>query len=299
MAKRTPNAQSESAQEEWRSVVGWEGMYEVSDLGRVRSLDRDTKYRCFCGHGEIIRKKKGKVLKPTYNIGYPNVQLTDGDRRERWLVHRLVCIAFHGPAPAGKDQVAHGDGNPANARADNLRWANCRENMADKWGHGTMLTGDDCSWAKLSDEQVQQMRRSPEITNGAWAAKLGVSENHVSKIMVGALRSKPSGQWVGEWLNKADRLPYGGLTVRDKAFIIAHPEMSRTELASRFDVSVRRITMFRSENRAVRRRKNSYSQELRDFIALNPENLKDAAIAERWGITTKQVQQIRYSLPKP
>lgn len=246
MAKRSPKPQSETSQEEWRPVVGWEGMYEVSDLGQVRSISRPVRYRCFCGHGEIIRNKKGKVLRPVYNIGYGTVQLTDGDRRERWLVHRLVCIAFHGPAPDGKEQVAHCDGNPGNARADNLRWVNCRENMADKWGHGTMLTGDDCPWAKITDEQVQEMRRQPEIINRVWAEKFAVNENHVSKIMVGALRSKPSAQWSGDWLEKADRIPYGGLTARDKAFIVNHPEMSSAALAEHIGVTRRRITTFRS-----------------------------------------------------
>jgi hypothetical protein len=294
MANCVPNAQSDSVQEVWLPVVGWEGMYDVSDLGRVRSLDRDTKYRCFCGHGEIIRKKKGKVLSPVYNIGYPTVMLADGDRRERWLVHRLVCAAFHGPAPAGKDQAAHGDGDPSNPRANNLRWVDCRENMADKWRHGTMLNGDDCPWTKISDAEVQEIRRNPRVTNAEWAHRFGVEKNHISKIVVGSLRANPGASWDGEWLPKAPRLPYGNLTSEDKAFILANPEISGSALAEKFSVSVRRITNFRSDSKEQRRPKLSLPAATRAHIAADPDSLGNIEMARRHGITAKQVAQIRY-----
>ena len=121
--------------ESWRPVVGYEGYYEVSDLGRVRSLDRYVPHG-YTG-GQTVR---GKVLKPTrasVRSSHLAVDLSSGGRPERVrrLVHRLVLEAFVGPCPTG--MVAchsndHGDDN----RLGNLRWDTPAANEADKVRNG-------------------------------------------------------------------------------------------------------------------------------------------------------------------
>lgn len=99
--------------EEWRAVVGFEGAYEVSNLGRVRSIDREIPHN----GGRGLRRLRGKVLSPSPNgpYGYLSVMLGAGCRR---YVHRLVAAAFIGPVE-GMD-VDHDDTNPANNAVTNL-----------------------------------------------------------------------------------------------------------------------------------------------------------------------------------
>lgn len=107
--------------EEWRPVVGNVGRYEVSSLGRVRSLDRDVV------RSGRIHRLSGRILSPRSNgkYGYLNVHL---GRDHREYVHRLVAEAFIG-AVRGFD-VDHRDGDVTNNRVDNLRILSHAENMA-------------------------------------------------------------------------------------------------------------------------------------------------------------------------
>lgn len=115
--------------ERWLPVSGYEGSYEVSDLGRVRSLDRIT---------DRGRKWRGRVMSPApmRSNGYLIVSLwRDGSQRTT-LVHRLVLSAFVGPAPDGAEGL-HGDGDPENNKLTNLSWGTHSENEMDKVRHGT------------------------------------------------------------------------------------------------------------------------------------------------------------------
>ncbi len=134
--------------EMWRPVVGFEGRYEVSRDGRVRSLNR---YRA---------KDFGKTLSPyTQNKGYQYLSLRTHDGGKRTLaVHRLVLEAFVGPCPPGK-QAAHGNGDPADNRVENLRWASAAENIADRARHGRTARGEACGSSKLDRKAVKTIKR--------------------------------------------------------------------------------------------------------------------------------------------
>lgn len=113
-------------QERWLPVPGWEGFYEVSDLGRVRSIDR-----------VIIRSNghrvplKGVVLSPeSSSTRYLAVHLSGGGRHTVKRVHVLVAAAFIGPRPAGL-LICHNDDDGHNNRAANLRYDTNRNNMLD------------------------------------------------------------------------------------------------------------------------------------------------------------------------
>jgi len=109
--------------EEWREVAGYEGAYEVSDLGRVRSLPG--------GH------RHGIVLKPQpVGRGYLSVSLCIEGVVRRFYVHHMVALAFIGPRPEGLD-VCHGNGNLLDNRPQNLRYDTVNGNMRDSIEHGT------------------------------------------------------------------------------------------------------------------------------------------------------------------
>ncbi len=114
--------------ERWRPVVGYEGAYEVSDLGRVRSLDRVT---------DRGRKWRGRMMSPCpLQNDYVIVTLWREGKQRSPLVHRLVLAAFVGPAPDGHEAL-HRDGNRANNQLSNLAWGTHSENEYDKVSHGT------------------------------------------------------------------------------------------------------------------------------------------------------------------
>lgn len=163
--------------EQWRPVVGYEGRYEVSDQGRVRSLQVTLK----CAH--LTRTFPGKVLKAWDNGTGALIVSMIGKTH---TVHKLVAAAFIGPRPEGTE-VAHNDGNATNNAVSNLRYATKHENEADKVRHGTATRGERCPWAKLTAEQVAEIRSLSE--SGARqkdiAAMYGVSTATVHGIKAG------------------------------------------------------------------------------------------------------------------
>jgi hypothetical protein len=112
--------------EEWRSVEGFPG-YEVSNLGRVRSIDRVVIWKRRGGNFPV--SLGGKILRPGLRRGYKEVTLCSGGERQRFLVHRLVVMAFIGPPPKGLTQVNHKDGDKQNNWAGNLEWVTPSENV--------------------------------------------------------------------------------------------------------------------------------------------------------------------------
>lgn len=127
--------------EVWLPVVGYEGLYEVSNLGRVR---RQGAYACL----RPIDGGRGYLMVSLSNVTAKN-----------YPVHRLVLTAFCGPEPFPGAQAAHNDGDRANARLTNLRWATPAENQADRVRHGTMCRGSDVFGAVLNEDAVAEIRR--------------------------------------------------------------------------------------------------------------------------------------------
>lgn len=107
----------------WKPIVGWEKYYEVSNLGRVRSLH--------------IRKSKNPIMPIFSNVqrGYMQVLLQANKYRKTYKVHRLVATAFI-PNSENKPQVNHINGNKIDNRADNLEWCTNSENQIHAYIHG-------------------------------------------------------------------------------------------------------------------------------------------------------------------
>lgn len=161
--------------EEWRDVVGYEGIYSVSNLGRVR---RDKPY---------ATTHVGRIL-PWYVIrNYPMVQLCNKGQK-KLTVHKLVAEAFIGPRPQGYT-VNHKDGNKMNPCADNLEYCTPKENLDHAKQIGLMDTrGIRNGRAKLTEDDVRLIRslyipRHPEFNGYALARRFSVAKNTIDQIL--------------------------------------------------------------------------------------------------------------------
>lgn len=103
--------------EVWKDVVGYEGLYMVSNKGRVKSLHKGTR----------IGNKEESILKAYVNNGYPRVMLTSGKKKKGFRIHRLVAIAFL-PNPNNYGFVNHIDENKSNNCVENLEWCTVEYN---------------------------------------------------------------------------------------------------------------------------------------------------------------------------
>lgn len=165
-----------SAPEEWRPIPGYEGLYEVSDLGRVRSLDREWRQLGRAGKPHLHRKP-GRILRPgrTGRFGHVTVALGRGNSRS---VHALVMLAFVGPRPAGHD-VAHNNGDASDNRLTNLRYATRRDNNLDKAKHGRCRVPADVVTAIRQGGSPRELSR-----------QYGVSLSYVHAVRKGAIRAE-------------------------------------------------------------------------------------------------------------
>jgi hypothetical protein len=110
--------------EQWLPIPGYEGAYEVSSHGRVKSYAREPGGRVLSGW--------------IASNGYPTVSLSrplDGKRKR--TIHTLVALAFLGPRPTTNHLVCHYDGAKTNNHVNNLRWATQSDNLRDAVRHGT------------------------------------------------------------------------------------------------------------------------------------------------------------------
>lgn len=106
--------------EEWKDIQNYEGLYQVSNLGRVKSFRQSTKLRC----------KSEYILKPFLaNNGYAQVTLYNNTKKHKFLVHRLVACAFI-PNPDNLPQINHKDEDRTNNVVDNLEWCTAEYNNA-------------------------------------------------------------------------------------------------------------------------------------------------------------------------
>ena len=146
--------------EYWLPVVGFEGWYEVSSLGRVRSLKRTMVVERWPGRF-VPRTYQGKMLRPGLGgNGYLGVVLSAHGRKKSHaavLVQYLVLEAFVGPRPPGA-YCCHADGDRVNNHLSNLRWDTPAANSDDAKRHGTRIRGRRVAGALLDDGKVATIR---------------------------------------------------------------------------------------------------------------------------------------------
>ena len=160
--------------EEWRDVAGYEGLYQVSNCGRVKSFQKD----------------KIKILKSSVSpFGYLRVVLCKDFNKKNRFVHVLVAQAFI-PNPDNKPQVNHIDGNKKNNHVSNLEWMTRSENIIHAFANGLSKSGCKHGKAKFTPDQVREIRRDcvpgdPERNFKAFARKFNVTPKIISDAFCG------------------------------------------------------------------------------------------------------------------
>lgn len=163
--------------EQWKWIPRYEKRYEVSTHGRVRSY-------VVCGHNLVNdNPQKYLILDHSHPCGYLCVRLCKDLISKKYLVHRLVLMAFVGPCPFDF-QTGHLDGEPSNNFLDNLQWVSAKENKFHQKRHGTWIKGEKCGSVKLSENQVkiiiQRLNRGD--TQKSIAKDYGVDRSNVGYI---------------------------------------------------------------------------------------------------------------------
>lgn len=162
--------------ERWRSIEGYGGRYDVSDLGRVR-----------CNWALKAHLNKPRLLKLGLNASrYIRVSLSIGEKRayKSRYVHQLVLEAFVGPRPPGY-QAAHLDGDATNNHLDNLTWATPAENCCHRYIHGRSAAGERNPHTRLTFAVVRELRarKRDGVANKDLAIQFGLSRSAVSHIV--------------------------------------------------------------------------------------------------------------------
>jgi hypothetical protein len=167
--------------ESWLGIPGFEGLYEVSDLGRVRSMARTV----YTGRSYGKRELPARILRPSVKRnGYLGVSLLRDGKVTYRSVHRLVLEAFVGPCPPGMEGC-HGPNGQADNSLANLSWGTKTKNLGeDKRRDGTARTGETNVNAKLTEDDVREIRRlhALGVDHDVLAAQYPVSRSMIDKI---------------------------------------------------------------------------------------------------------------------
>lgn len=166
--------------ETWKDVVGYSGLYSVSDQGRVMSLERKVKHSD--GFFQLVNSR---IMKPANDgNGYMNIGLNRDGIKKSFKVHSLVLTAFIGDRPNGFN-ASHIDGSRDNNILSNLQWESVSSNNIRKRDHGTWQGGESIGTSKLKDGDVRKIKEM--IASGKYIYKqiaelFGVSATAIGRI---------------------------------------------------------------------------------------------------------------------
>lgn len=182
----------------WRPVKGYEGLYEVSNLGRVKSLERTVVYKNGTTHRHI-----GQILNPCYKRKYPSVSLFKNKKQKTYNVHRLVAEAFI-PNPDNKKEIDHINTDRTDNRVENLRWCTSSENMNNPLTKTKNSNSHKDMWKKDSHrEKICKkvlMILNGEVINtfygtGEASRQTGINNSHIASVCRGKRKTAGGYKW--------------------------------------------------------------------------------------------------------
>ena len=170
-------------EEVWKDIEGYEGLYQVSNLGRVKSLSREVVGSY--GRKHVLKEKIRKLISD--KEGYLTVTLHKGGMRKTFKVHRLVASSFIVNS-ASRQFVNHLNGIKEDNKVKNLEWATSSENQKHAYDTGLKHApfGEKHKKAKLTSREVKLIKQQLNEHSGrALARKFGVGEVTISCIKTG------------------------------------------------------------------------------------------------------------------
>lgn len=161
-------------QEIFKDIEGYEGLYQISNLGRVYGVVRGDYKKSVCKNSS----------------GYHQFNLSRNSKVKSFRVHRLVAIHFVEGRTEDRNQVNHIDGDKSNNRADNLEWATAEENTRHAYETGLIdpLSGEECHYSKLTKAEVRGIRKLAKYfsySHREIAETYNVSRSAIQKVISG------------------------------------------------------------------------------------------------------------------
>mgnify|MGYP002521757405 CR=1 FL=1 len=170
-------------EESWKDIPGYEGRYQASTEGQIRSIDHFVNGKNPYTGAPFKRLVRGRVLRPGQfcKNGHMSVVLCHGAKGSP--VHQLIMLTFVGPTPEGQE-IRHKNGNPKDNRLCNLEFGTRTENILDVYYQGKR-------WRKLNIKEVREIRNSLSlgVSGAELARQYDVSQNCISKIKHGGTYS--------------------------------------------------------------------------------------------------------------
>lgn len=164
----------------WKPVAGYEGLYEASSLGRVKSLERVVMKRHSSG-AAMRQVYKERILQPLPNSeGYLVTKIGILGWKRKLGIHEMVLRAFSGEPKLGQI-TRHLNGNPSDNRPENLAWGTHFENMADRKRHGRYKKRGEHVMAKLTQADVDYIRASSKSPKDL-SAEFGIGFSQISRV---------------------------------------------------------------------------------------------------------------------
>ena len=190
-------------EEIWKPIKGYEGIYEVSSLGRVRSLARYIQIQD--PRGSHMRKLHGRILTPhKMTNGYLGIRLSQDGKEENLLIHRLVALAF---VSGYRDGLItnHKDRDRANNRADNLEWVTYQEN--NRYMDAHIKRGQVRHKKFVIQQMLHPKPPKPKVSREVHA--LHISENNAKNMAV--LQYDKDGNFIAEYRSQSEAARNVGL----------------------------------------------------------------------------------------
>ncbi|PKE64244.1 hypothetical protein CW683_01325 [Macrococcoides caseolyticum] len=208
----------------WKDIPGFEGLYQVSNKGRVRSYDRYTRIKC-----DSKRLLKGRVMAlSNTSTGYKKIALVDkSGKKKEYKVHRLVLLAFVGKSDL---EVNHKDFNPINNELSNLEYCTSKENINHSYEYGERISAR--KFKKQIIEDYKNGLSSTEV-----AKKYGACWKTVNKYLL------------EEGINKRPNRLYKPHIKTETILKLKQDGLTHKEISKRLDISLatikRRLKIYR------------------------------------------------------
>lgn len=180
--------------EKWKDINGYRGMYQVSNKGRVKSLER----RVECGKG--YRDLHSKILKPNNSDGYLFVVLHKGNKRKQYYIHRLVALHFIDNTK-NKPTINHIDGDKKNNKLVNLEWSSYSENTRHAYDTNLNTRNNPVRQLDLKGGLINEFSSTREAER-----ETGILQSSISRVCTGGRGRKTAGGYRWEYVNVGDKI---------------------------------------------------------------------------------------------